>query len=78
MESDQEVLATINFFQLIMKSFSAFDMRLEVCGMFLDISKAFGKVWHDGLIFKFRENGFCGEMTNISENFLATESEESF
>ena len=61
-----------------MKSLSTFDMRLQVCGMFLDISKAFGKVWHDGLIFKFRENGICGEMTNISENFLATEREESF
>ena len=61
-----------------MKSFSAFDMRLEVCGMFLDISKAFGKVWHDGLFFKLWENGICSEMTNISENFPATEREEPF
>ena len=60
------------------ETLSAFDMRLEVCVIVLDISKAFGKVWHDGLIFKLWENGFCGEMTNISENFLATESEESF
>ena len=61
-----------------MKSLSTFDMRLQVCEMFLDISKAFGKVWHDGLIYKLWENGICGEMTNISENFLATEREESF
>ena len=29
----------------------------EVRGVFLDISKAFDKVWHDGLIFKLQENG---------------------
>ena len=38
---------------------SAFDMGLEVRGIFLDISKAFDKVWHDGLIFKLRQNGFA-------------------
>ena len=43
-------------------------MRLEVCGIFLDISKAFGKVWHDGLIFKLRQSSICGEMINILEN----------
>ena len=47
---------------------SAFDMGLKVCGIFLDISKAFDKVWHDGLIFKLRQNGICGEMINILEN----------
>ena len=26
---------------------SAFDMRLKVRGIFLDISKAFDKVWYD-------------------------------
>ena len=30
-------------------------MKLE--GVFLDISKAFDKVWHDSLIFKLQENG---------------------
>ena len=29
---------------------NAFDKGLEVCGIFLDISKAFDKVWHDVLI----------------------------
>ena len=46
-------------------------MGLEVRGIFLDISKAFDKVWHDGLIFKLRENGIYGEMINILEDFLS-------
>ena len=29
---------------------NAFDKGLEACGIFLDISKAFDKVWHDVLI----------------------------
>ena len=37
---------------------SAFDTGLEVRGIFLDISKAFDKVWHDGLIFKLREKWY--------------------
>ena len=30
---------------------------LKVRAIFLDISKAFEKVWHDGLIFKLKHNG---------------------
>ena len=50
---------------------SAFDTGLEVWGIFLDISKAFDKVWHDGLIFKPCQSGICGEIINISEDFLS-------
>ena len=53
------------------KIVSAFEMGLEVRGIFLDISKAFDKVWHDGLIFKLRQNGICYEMINISKDFLS-------
>ena len=51
------------------KIVSAFEMGLEVRGIFLDISKAFDKVWHDGLIFKLRQNDICSEMINILEEF---------
>ena len=36
------------------EALNAFDKRLKVRGVFLDVSKAFQKVWHDGLIFKLR------------------------
>ena len=50
---------------------SAFDMRLKVCGIFLDISKAFDKVWYDEQIFKLRQKGICGEMIIILEEFVS-------
>ena len=50
-------------------------MGLEVRGIFLDISKAFDKVWHNGLLFRLRQNGICGEMINISEEFLSDRKE---
>ena len=32
----------------------------EVRSVFIDMSKAFGKVWHKGLVFKLKENGTSG------------------
>ena len=49
---------------------SSFDIGLEVRGLFLDISKAFDKVWHAGLIYKLRQNGICGDLINILNDFL--------
>ena len=49
---------------------SAFNIGLEVRGLFLDISKAFGKVWHAGLIYKLRQNGICEDLINILNDFL--------
>ena len=49
---------------------SAFDIGLEVWGLFLDISKAFDKVWHAGLVYKVRQNGICGDLINIINDFL--------
>ena len=42
-----------------------------VRAVFLDIAKAFDKVWHTGLIFKLKRNGVNGEMISILESFLS-------
>ena len=40
-------------------------MRLEVRDEFLDISKAFDNVWHEGLTYKLQQSGISGELLNI-------------
>ena len=39
-------------------------------GVFLDIFKAFHKVWYEGLIHKLQQNGISGKLLNILVNFL--------
>ena len=36
----------------------------EVRGVLLDISKAFDKVWHNGLIYELKQNGVSGNLLN--------------
>ena len=52
------------------KIYKSFDDGCEVQGVFLDISKAFDKVWHQGLHYKLRQNGISGELLNILTDFL--------
>ena len=53
--------------------FEAFDCNpsLEVRSVFLDISKAFDKVWHEGLLYKLKSMGVSGELYNLLENYLS-------
>ena len=53
--------------------FEAFDCNppLEVRSVFLDISKAFDKVWHEGLIYKIKSVGISGELCKLLENYLS-------
>ena len=42
----------------------------EVRAVFLDISKAFDKVWHEGLLFKLKQNGFDGILLSLLTSYL--------
>ena len=50
--------------------YKSFDDGFEVRGVFLDISKTFEKVWHEGLIFKLKQNGISGNLLNPLCDFL--------
>ena len=50
---------------------SAFDDCHEVRGVFLDISKAFDRVWHEGLLFKLQQNEILGELITLIKEFLS-------
>ena len=39
-------------------------------GVFLDISKAFDKVWHKGIIFKVKQNGISCKLLSVLSDFL--------
>ena len=46
----------------------------NACGIFFDISKAFDKVWHVGLVYKLMELGIEKYMIRFILNFLANRS----
>ena len=52
--------------------YKAFDGNpsLEARGVFLDMSKAFDKVWHEGLLHKLKCYGVEGKMYELLKNFL--------
>ena len=53
--------------------FEAFDCNppLEVRSVFLDVSKAFDKVWHEGLLYKLKSMGISGELHKLLKNYLS-------
>ena len=50
---------------------SSFDssMSLEVRHVFLDMSKAFDKVWHEDLLFKLKQNGISGSVLRLLSSY---------
>ena len=44
---------------------------LETRGVFLDISKAFDRVWHKGLLFKLKSYGIADPLLSLIKHFLS-------
>ena len=52
--------------------FKAFDCNpsLDVCSVYLDISIAFDRVWHGGLIYKLKRCGVSAKLLSLIQSFL--------
>ena len=49
------------------KIYKLFDEAFEVRGVFLNISKAFDKVWHEGLVLKLNQNGIFENLLKLAQ-----------
>ena len=43
----------------------------DTCMVFLDVSKAFDKVWHEGLLFKIRQMGITGSLFDWLKSYIS-------
>ena len=51
------------------------DDELETRGIFLDISKAFDKIWYEGLLFKLKQNDISGNLLDVITESLYQKKE---
>ena len=61
---------TNQLLSITLEIFKSFDDGWEVRGVFLDISKTFDKVWHEGLLLKLRLKRISGNLLKFMEDFL--------
>ena len=60
------ILPQINFFEIIINLDKGKDFKLIFC----DLSKAFDKVWHRGLLHKLKKNGISGNLYKWFESYV--------
>ena len=56
--------------------YRSLDDGYEVRFVFLDILKAFSKVWHDGLLFKLQENWISCNLLKALKDFLTNRKQK--
>ena len=70
--SNLEILALLlQLLSITDEIYNSFDEGLEVRSLSLDISKAFNKVWHKGLLLKLSQNGISGNVLDLLSSFLS-------
>ena len=73
---DSAISQLLSITQTIHSAFDC-DPTLEVRSVFLDISKAFDRVWHDGLLYKLRRCGISGNLFNLLHSFLTNRKQRT-
>ena len=69
-EGDSCVSQLLSITHVVFKGFDV-NPSLGTCGIFLDISKAFDRVWHEALIFKIWSYGISDSLLCLFNNFLS-------
>ena len=67
----------IQFLLITLEIYHSMDEGPESCGVFLDILKAFDKLWNQGLLFKLKQNEITDKLLNILD-FLKNIKQELF
>jgi hypothetical protein len=55
--------------------YESLDTGKDMCVIFLDVSKAFDKIWHEELIFKLGKYGITGTLISLLEHYLTDRSQ---
>ena len=75
-QGDSTINQLISITHLIYSSFDC-NPTLDVRSVYLDISKAFDRVWHTGLLFKLRRCGISGNLYNLLQSFLSNRQQRT-
>ena len=54
------------------------DAKQHTCVVFCDVSKAFDRVWHKGLLFKLRQHGISGKLIEWISHYLSNRKQNVF
>jgi hypothetical protein len=63
--------AILKLIALVNSIYKGLDDQQELLLIFLDITKAFDKVWHHGLLFKLQQAGICGTLLEWFSSYLS-------
>ena len=66
---DSTINQLIDFVDEIHQAFDS-KQSLEIRSVFLNISKAFDKIWHDGVSFMLKQNRIDGVLLTLLTNYL--------
>ena len=69
--------STVNqHIQIVHQIYQDINSDKDTCLVFLDVTKAFDKVWHKGLLFKLRQLGIAGTLYDWLEHYLTARSQK--
>ena len=75
-QGDSTTNQLVSIVHTISKAFDC-NPTLKVRSVHLDISKASGRVWHEGFILKLCHCGVAGQLLSLIYNFLADRKQRS-